>query len=99
MTNSRLLPPGVVPKFPLGFMAMTAEVVRKLSFEAILAGIARHAQGDWGEVCDNDRRENEWALAHGERLFSVYHTRAGVKFWIITERDRSATTVLLPADY
>jgi hypothetical protein len=99
MTNSRLLPQGVVPKFPLGYLSTTAGVVRKLSFDAILAGIARHAQCDWGEVCDNDRRENEWALAHGERLFSVYHDQKGVKFWIITERDRSATTVLLPDDY
>ena len=48
---------------------------------------------------DEDRSENEYSLEHGCRLLSVYHTSAGVKFWIITEADRSATTILLPEEY
>jgi hypothetical protein len=50
-------------------------------------------------VSDEDRQENELSLKEGFRLLSVYHTAAGVKFWIITEADRSTTTVLLPEDY
>ncbi len=63
------------------------------------AATIRHAAGDWGDVDEHDRRENEQSLDHGFRLFSVYHAADGTKFWIITEADRSATTVLLPEDY
>ena len=61
--------------------------------------LARHVRGDWGEVCEEDRRENEFALQHGFRLLSVYTTQAGEKVWLISEADRSATTLLLPSDY
>ena len=54
---------------------------------------------DWGEVSDEDRARNEAALKQGSRLFSAYHAANSTKFWIITEADRSVTTVLLPADY
>lgn len=54
--------------------------------------------GDWGNLCEEDRLANERALREGERLLSAYETAGGVTFWIITERDRSATTVLLPED-
>lgn len=63
------------------------------------AAIERHLNGDWGDVCPSDWQLNEDALKHGDRLLSVYHTHDDVKFWIITESDRSATTVLLPSDY
>jgi len=62
-------------------------------------GIQRHQAGDWGDLDTHDRQENERALQHGGRLFSQYHSNAGVKFWIITEADRSSTCVLLPEDY
>jgi hypothetical protein len=52
-----------------------------------------------GNVDEHDRHENESSLTQGFRLFSVFHSSAGAKFWIITEADRSATTVLLPEDY
>ena len=65
----------------------------------VLSALSRHNAHDWGDVCEEDRQANDRALAHGGRLFSVYHDRAGVKFWIITEADRSLTTVLLPEDY
>lgn len=61
-------------------------------------GLRRHASGDWGEVCEEDRRENELSLREGYRLLSVYGTGAS-RFWIITEADRSITTVLMPDDY
>ena len=61
--------------------------------------LARHSRGDWGDVGPEDARENERSLAQGWRLLSAYTTRAGVKAWIITEADRSATTLLLPEEY
>jgi len=50
-------------------------------------------------VPEADWRANDWALQAGERLLSVYQTLGGIKFWIITEADRSATTILLPSEY
>lgn len=61
--------------------------------------LARHAAGDWGEVCAEDRRLNDLAVADGSRLLSAYHTAKGVKLWVITEADRSQTTLLLPDEY
>lgn len=97
MTNIYVLPPK--SRFPLGSLYVTAAVDKLLDPLDISQALSRHAQGDWGDVCEDDRKENELSLAEGYRLFSVYHTRTGVKFWIITERDRRATTVLLPDDY
>lgn len=65
----------------------------------INVAVNRHLAGDWGDVCEADKGVNEDALKNGGRLLSVYHTQGGVKFWIITEADYSATTVLLPSDY
>ncbi len=61
--------------------------------------LRRHLIGDWGDLCDEDKRANAYALKTGERLLSAYHTSSGVKFYIITEADRSATTFLLPEEY
>jgi hypothetical protein len=61
--------------------------------------LARHANGDWGEVDEHDRRANEHALEHGLRVLSAYTLRTGERIWIITEADRSTTTILLPAEY
>ena len=58
-----------------------------------------HKHGDWGELDEADRRENEHALAHGSRLFSAYSTRRAERLWVITERDRSITTLVLPEEY
>jgi hypothetical protein len=60
--------------------------------------LARHATGDWGELCAFDRRQNEIALRDGYRIFSSYDVQAG-RVWIITEADRSITTILLPEEY
>ena len=60
--------------------------------------ITRHAAGDWGELCAFDRRQNEIALRDGYRVVSSYEMTAG-RVWIITEADRSVTTILLPEEY
>jgi hypothetical protein len=60
--------------------------------------LARHATGDWGELCGFDRRQNEIGLRDGYRVFSSYKVPAG-SVWIITEADRSVTTILLPEEY
>jgi hypothetical protein len=60
--------------------------------------LARHATGDWGELCTFDRRQNEIALREGLRVLSSYDVLAG-RIWIITEADRSVTTILLPEEY
>ncbi len=85
-------------KFPLGPCHITPGALAELSHDDVQLALARHVGGDWGDVCDDDKQANDNALCGG-RLFSVYHTTAGVKFWIITEADRSSTTVLLPEEY
>ena len=61
--------------------------------------LARHQAGDWGEVCVEDKQLNDGALSDGTRVLSAYTLDTGVKIWIITEADRSATTLLLPSEY
>lgn len=85
--------------FPLGRLVITRTALHTLNAEDVHTCIQRHANGDWGDVCREDHQANQQALKHAMRLFSVYHDRAGVKFYIITEHDRSITTVLLPEDY
>ncbi|RIK67133.1 MAG: hypothetical protein DCC65_07900 [Planctomycetota bacterium] len=86
-------------KFALGRLVITSVALETLHPEDVHAALQRHAVGDWGEVCEADREENELSLEQGFRLLSVYRDRNGCKFWIITEADRSATTILLPEDY
>jgi hypothetical protein len=86
-------------KFRLGHIVSTPNALSQLTHEDILAGIQRHQAGDWGEVDAHDRAANDGALRDGTRLFSVYRSAAGIRFWIITEADRSSTTILLPEDY
>ena len=62
--------------------------------------LRRHLRGDWGDLSDSDRRQNDAALASGEdSLFSSYQVAPGLTLWIITEWDRSVTTLLLPSEY
>ncbi|GFO81042.1 MAG: hypothetical protein A49_06690 [Methyloceanibacter sp.] len=86
-------------KFPLGQVVVTRNVTVELSPIDVLNALARHARGDWGNLSEQDRAENELALKNGYRLFSSYKKAKGITFWIITEADRSATTVLLPIEY
>ncbi len=85
-------------KFPLGQVVITANAQAKLDSQAVSDGLSRHACGDWGSVCKEDAAENELSLKEGFRLLSVYGS-GETKFWIITEADRSYTTVLMPEDY
>jgi hypothetical protein len=85
--------------FPLGQVVITAQAKDVLHPEDVPICLARHARCDWGDVDEHDRRENDLALNQQLRLLSVYHDRTSRKFWIITEADRSATTILLPEDY
>jgi hypothetical protein len=85
-------------KFPLGVIVTTANAEATLDPADVQEGLSRHAVGDWGELCPEDRGENERSLEHAGRLMSVYRS-GGKRFWIITEWDRSVTTVLMPLDY
>jgi hypothetical protein len=86
-------------KFDLGRLAATSEVLQQVPQEQIQNALKRHHTGDWGEVDNDDKEANDTALLTGTRLLSVYTTPAGIKFWIITEADRSSTTILLPEEY
>jgi hypothetical protein len=86
-------------RFALGQIVATPNALARIPVDAVLAAFNRHRVCDWGDVCAEDFAANELALIEGTRLFSVFHTSGGVKFWIITEADRSVTTVLLPEDY
>jgi hypothetical protein len=91
--------PSPQPKFALGRVVATPGALATASPEEIAAAIRRHVTGDWGELDEQDIAENELSLREGLRLLSVYRTKAGERFYIITEADRSATTVLLPDEY
>lgn len=86
-------------QFDLGEVVITATAKVRLAPLDVLQALARHVTGDWGELCADDRRENEESLRSGGRLVSVYHDCRRTKFYIITEADRSVTTILLPEDY
>ena len=85
---------------PLGQVVATPGALKLLTEigEDPFDFLARHETGDWGELCTFDRRQNEIALRDSLRVFSSYELPAG-KVWIITEADRSVTTILLPEEY
>lgn len=89
-------------EFKLGTIVCTrgiAEYTKKDEFRVgIEKCLTRHATGDWGNICDEDKKTNEEGLKYGYRLMSVYNVY-GTVIWIITEADRSVTTVLLPEEY
>jgi hypothetical protein len=91
----------MIAAFSLGRIVATPGVLRALerAKQSAAVFLARHAVGDWGELDREDIRENEYSLTHGFRLLSGYTTAAGEKLWIITEADRSVTTLLLPDEY
>ena len=93
-----LLNPG---SFELGAMVATPGALVTLEESGHIPPefLVRHKNGDWGELPPVDVQENERSLARGGRLLSAYHTRREDRIWVITESDRSATTLLLPEDY
>jgi len=88
-----------IAKFRLGKIVSTPNALSQLTQGDILMGIQRHQAGDWGDADQHDREANDLALIERTRLWSVYHTTRGVKFQVITEADRSVTTLMLPEDY
>jgi hypothetical protein len=90
------------PRFALGQVVMTrgvADLVESGVIEVPQAYVLRHVTGDWAELDDHDRRCNKRAVLNGERIFSVFKVTATVKIYVITEWDRSVTTLLLPLEY
>ena len=87
------------PKFPMGRLVITPNALNKVPHHEVMAAVRRHSRGDWGELDNHDREENELSLKQGFRLLSAYRTSTGIKFWVITEADRSLTTIMLPEDY
>ena len=65
----------------------------------VMSSLTRHRSGDWGNLTDEDKQENELSLKEGYRLLSAYEAEGLHKIWIITEADRSATTILFPDEY
>jgi len=88
-----------VKDFEFGYVVATVGVLDAVSREDIIAALQRHLAGDWGEVCDSDAAMNDEAVETYGRILSVYTSSSGTKFWIITEADRSCTTILLPKEY
>ena len=86
--------------FPLGQIVATPGALAALekAGQTPLDFLSRHVRGDWGELDEDDRKENELSLTRGFRLLSSYRTRLGETVWVITEADRSAT-LLLPEEY
>ena len=87
--------------FPLGRLVVTPgamALIRHAGEDLLPALLERHRSGDWGDVPQEDARENEFSVRHGFRVLSSYRV-AGETLWVITEADRSATTFLLPEEY
>jgi hypothetical protein len=91
----------MTPRFPLGQVVATPGALAALQEAGQPPAdlLRRHVCGDWGEVDGEDQRENEFSVAHGFRLLSAYTLSNSTKLWIITEADRSSTTLLLPSEY
>lgn len=88
-------------RFPLGqtFITPGAEDALMIAGQTGIEFLRRHVSGDFGDLSDDDVSENELSLIEGFRVLSAYRTAKGQKLWIITEADRSATTILLPSEY
>jgi hypothetical protein len=90
-----------IPLFPAGQIVATPGALALLeqAKKSPLEFLSRHLRGDWGELCQDDKTENELSLKHGYRLMSSNQVTDAEKLWIITEADRSVTTLLLPTEY
>lgn len=89
------------PLFTLGRLVATPGALQALG-ESSQNGkeyLSRHLVGDWGDLCEADKEENELSVKEGFRILSAYTLPDGLKLWIITEADRSVTTLLLPCEY
>ena len=89
------------PKLRLGQVVLTPGAVEALTIsgQGAIEFLKRHVNSDWGDVDAEDWQANDLAMVQGTRIISAYRTAAGDKLWIITEADRSVTTLLLPSEY
>lgn len=90
-------------KIKLGQVVMTRGIANLVEendiFSAkVFQSLAKHQNGDWGDVCQEDKEANDWSAENGERVLSAY-TICDTKVWIITEANREYTTILLPEEY
>jgi len=85
-------------KFSLGQIVATPGAIEEFDSDFRMKCLDRHANGDWGDLCEEDREQNDIDLERGNRLMSVYKTEKE-SLWLITEHDRSVTTFLLPEEY
>ena len=89
----------LAPKFQLGEVVITTAAKEVLPQNEVFRALFRHERGDWGDVSKEDWNENTFSLLNEFRLLSSYKTTEGEAFWILTEADRSVTTILLPSEY
>ena len=94
-----LVTPGA--KFPLGRVVITGGAMTALvrNLDAVGYYLERHARGDWGDIPREDAEENDLSLTDGCRILSAYILEDSTRIWVITEGDRSTTTVMLPHEY
>ncbi len=99
--NSNTTRTNIGARFALGqtFITPGAQEALEMAGQTAIQFLRRHLSCDWGELSEDDIRENELSLKEGFRLLSSYRTAKAQQLWIITEADRSATTVLLPSEY
>jgi hypothetical protein len=99
--NSNTTRANIGARFALGqtFITPGAQDALEMAGQTAIQFLRRHMSCDWGELSEDDVRENELSLKEGFRLLSNYRTEKGQQLWIITEADRSATTILLPSEY
>lgn len=92
---------GPKPLFELGQVVATPGALSTLAQAEVdpASLITRHVTGDWGDMVEEDKMANEEAVTYGHRVFSAYQLESGEKIWVITEWDRSYTTILLPDEY
>ena len=94
-----MLPMDSHSKYSLGRVVVTENASRKLSRKEIIDALCRHLRGDWGDLAQTHQPKREHRLLEGCRLLSAYRSAEGLRFWIITEADRSRTRILLPEDF
>ena len=101
MTQTNTTQPTAAKAFPLGQIVATpgALAAFERNGQQPIEFLHRHAAGDWGEVCEEDKRANDHAVENGARILSAYTLTDGTKVWVITEADRASTAMLLPEEY
>ena len=85
-------------RFQPGTVVATLGATQIADNHTMLELLRRHLSGDWGVVCEEDKKSNEWALKHGARLLSAYDVN-GERLWVLTEANRQQTTVMTPGEY